>query len=230
MALRNFRCALGIPFVSHWDTAPGVTSHNAAVRALPPSLAITSSASVFINFSPDIWCLKMESMHQYRTLNITRSSTLNHLLFRMLNMNLLTDRLAYIYRQKPDLEGECGQIGLVKASGASKSVVNQWLAGKIKSMDIKYALNIERQLGYSHIWLMTGEGDPLDVPVYGVKAPRTIRPVEQPPPPNLQWVTPKESELLSSFRSLKPVQQEAVSDLAKSFTQAAAGRTVTHKA
>lgn len=84
-------------------------------------------------------------------------------------MNLLSDRLRYIYEQTPGLEGELGQIDLVKASGASKSVVNQWITGKIKSMDIKYALNIERELGYSHIWLMTGEGDPKHAPLYGAK-------------------------------------------------------------
>jgi len=84
-------------------------------------------------------------------------------------MNLLSDRLRYIYEQTPGLEGELGQIDLVKASGASKSVVNQWITGKIKSMDIKYALNIERELGYSHIWLMTGDGDPKHAPLFGAK-------------------------------------------------------------
>lgn len=80
-------------------------------------------------------------------------------------MNMLTDRLNYIYQETPTLEGERGQTGLVKASGASKSVVNQWLTGKIKSMDIRYALNIERELGFSHIWVMTGDGDPRHAPL-----------------------------------------------------------------
>lgn len=97
---------------------------------------------------------------QYRTLNQTQSSTLNSIVFRILNMNLLSERLAYIQQQNPDLDGDKGQMGLAKASGASKSVVHQWVTGKIKSMDIRYALNIERELGYSHIWLMTGEGEP----------------------------------------------------------------------
>ena len=57
-------------------------------------------------------------------------------------MNALSERLEHIYRTVPSLEGERGQTGLVKASGASKSVVNQWLTGKIKSIDIRYALNI----------------------------------------------------------------------------------------
>ncbi len=76
-------------------------------------------------------------------------------------MKLLPERLAYIYELRPDLEGEQGQTGLIRASQASKSVVNQWLRGGIKSMDIRYALNIERALGFCHIWLMTGDGDPL---------------------------------------------------------------------
>ena len=90
-------------------------------------------------------------------------------------MNMLADRLDYIYRATPQLEGERGQTGLVKASGASKSVVNQWLTGKIKSMDIRYALNIERELGFSHIWLMTGDGDPHQAPLHHLKKALPIR-------------------------------------------------------
>jgi phage repressor protein C with HTH and peptisase S24 domain len=96
----------------------------------------------------------------------------------MLNMhtvNSLAERLDTIYRDLPQLEGERGQTGLVKASGASKSVVNQWLTGKIKSMDIRYALNIERELGFSHIWLMTGEGDPRQAPLRGVRNALPVR-------------------------------------------------------
>ncbi|MBW8900412.1 MAG: hypothetical protein JF619_20305, partial [Massilia sp.] len=90
-------------------------------------------------------------------------------------MKLLSDRLDYLYRSAPHLEGERGQTGLVKASGASKSVVNQWLTGKIKSMDIRYALNIERALGVSHIWLMTGEGDPRQAPLDHLKDGLPVR-------------------------------------------------------
>lgn len=93
-------------------------------------------------------------------------------------MNMLTDRLNYIYRETPTLEGERGQTGLVKASGASKSVVNQWLTGKIKSMDIRYALNIERELGFSHIWLMTGDGDPRHAPLRHLRNAIPIRSVD----------------------------------------------------
>lgn len=90
-------------------------------------------------------------------------------------MNLLSDRLDYLYHAVPQLEGERGQSGLVKASGASKSVVNQWLTGKIKSMDIRYALNIERELGFSHIWLMTGQGEPRQAPLRGLRDAMPVR-------------------------------------------------------
>ena len=90
-------------------------------------------------------------------------------------MNLLTDRLDHLYRTMPELEGERGQTGLVKASGASKSVVNQWLTGKIKSMDIRYALGLERALGVSHIWLMTGDGDPRAAPLHGLAHALPVR-------------------------------------------------------
>lgn len=90
-------------------------------------------------------------------------------------MKLLSERLDHIHQLRPELEGDRGQTGLVKASGASKSVVNQWLAGKIKSIDIRYALNIEQALGISHIWLMTGDGDPLDAPLSAVKNLTPVR-------------------------------------------------------
>lgn len=75
-------------------------------------------------------------------------------------MRLLSERLAYIYAKRPDLEGDRGQSGFIRAAGASKSVVNQWLNDKIKSIDIRYALSIERALGFDHVWLMTGDGEP----------------------------------------------------------------------
>ncbi len=101
---------------------------------------------------------------QYRTLNAAMSSTLTDETFRIQTMKLLAKRLATLYDAMPDLEGDRGQIGISKASGASRSVVNQWLSGAIKSMDINYALRIEGALGVSHIWLMTGLGPMMATP------------------------------------------------------------------
>jgi hypothetical protein len=43
-------------------------------------------------------------------------------------------------------------------SGASKSVVYQWLTGRIKSIDAKYAFKLEDNSPFSARWIMLGEG------------------------------------------------------------------------
>ncbi len=111
-------------------------------------------------------------------------------------MKLLTERLAALYGAIPNLQGDRGQIGISKASGASRSVVNQWLNGTIKSMDINYALRIESSLGVSHIWLMTGMGPILTSPGEAVQiviegAAESAR---------LTLALPKELDLLDLFR------------------------------
>jgi transcriptional regulator with XRE-family HTH domain len=115
-------------------------------------------------------------------------------------MKLLSERLAYIYRQLPELEGDRGQIGLVKASGASKSMVNQWLSDKIKSIDILYALKIESAIGFSHIWLMTGLGEPLAKPGEAV----TLVVEGAAEEPRLTLALPMELDLLDLFRRSTP--------------------------
>ncbi|QDC97825.1 hypothetical protein FIT78_04300 [Candidatus Methylopumilus universalis] len=42
--------------------------------------------------------------------------------------------------------------------GASKSVVYQWLTGRIKSIDAKYAFKLEDNTRFSARWIMLGEG------------------------------------------------------------------------
>lgn len=49
-------------------------------------------------------------------------------------------------------------VDFSRASGASPSVVSQWMDGKIKSMRLDFALNIEAATGYSHVWLVLGTG------------------------------------------------------------------------
>lgn len=82
------------------------------------------------------------------------SSTLNNNLFSILNMKLLSERVQFVLK-----DAKIDQTQLGDHAGASRSVVSQWLDGKIKSMSLKYALDIERNLGYNHIWLMINEGD-----------------------------------------------------------------------
>ena len=45
-----------------------------------------------------------------------------------------------------------------KLCGASKSVVYQWLTGRIKSIDAKYAFQLEDNTPFSARWIMLGEG------------------------------------------------------------------------
>jgi hypothetical protein len=44
--------------------------------------------------------------------------------------------------------------------GASRSVVYQWLTGKIKSIDARYAFKLEDNTPFSVRWIMLGEGNP----------------------------------------------------------------------
>ena len=127
-------------------------------------------------------------------------------------MKLLSERLAHIYSERPELEGERGQAGLVRVSGASKSVVNQWLNDKIKSMDIMYALNIEASLGYNHIWLMTGIGEPHARP--GLRAV-----LPEPPKadrPRMTLATEEELDLLDLYRTSTDRGRKAIFTTAKS--------------
>lgn len=45
-----------------------------------------------------------------------------------------------------------------KLCGASKSVVYQWLTGRIKSIDAKFAFKLEDSTPFSARWIMLGEG------------------------------------------------------------------------
>lgn len=72
----------------------------------------------------------------------------------MLNMNTTASRV-----KKMLSELDVDQVEFGRLAGASKSVVNQWLSGGIKSINPKYAYCIEKNCGYSAQWVITGEGD-----------------------------------------------------------------------
>lgn len=44
--------------------------------------------------------------------------------------------------------------------GASRSVVNQWLAGSIKYVDARYAFKLEDTTPFTARWIILGEGNP----------------------------------------------------------------------
>lgn len=53
---------------------------------------------------------------------------------------------------------DLSQVEIAKMSGASKSMVNQWLSGLIKAVGPRYAFNLERTTGFRAEWLMLGTG------------------------------------------------------------------------
>ena len=51
-----------------------------------------------------------------------------------------------------------GQTEFGHLCGASRSVVNQWLSGRIKNIDPRYAFKLEDSTPFSARWIMLGEG------------------------------------------------------------------------
>lgn len=51
------------------------------------------------------------------------------------------------------------QPGLGALCGASKSVVNQWLSGKIKQVGAEYAFQIQKKKNYNAEWIILGTGE-----------------------------------------------------------------------
>lgn len=139
-------------------------------------------------------------------------------------MKLLQDRLAYIYKEyRPELEGEKGQIGLVNASGASKSLVNQWVSGAQKSISIERALQIEAKLGISHVWLMTGIGN-------WRATPGQVVMLESEPPPLLTLALPIEMRMLDLFRKATDQAQADIVRFAGTVEQRPAAKIRRGKA
>ncbi len=56
--------------------------------------------------------------------------------------------------------GELDQPSFGTLAGATKSVVNQWLSGKIKSIDARYAFMLQKNTGFNAEWIMLGGNCP----------------------------------------------------------------------
>lgn len=54
--------------------------------------------------------------------------------------------------------GNLNQPSFGALAGASKSLVNQWLSGEIKSISAKYAFRLQRKTGFNAEWIQLGEG------------------------------------------------------------------------
>jgi transcriptional regulator with XRE-family HTH domain len=51
-------------------------------------------------------------------------------------------------------------VQLAKLAGASKSTVNQWFSGGIKTITAEYAYRLEEKTGFSAKWIQLGDGPP----------------------------------------------------------------------
>lgn len=66
------------------------------------------------------------------------------------------------------------QPGFAAISGTTKSVVNQWLTGKIKTIAPVYAYNIAKKSIYMPEWIMLGSGDVTHDKKNQPKSPSTV--------------------------------------------------------
>ena len=71
-------------------------------------------------------------------------------------MNSTAERVKYMMEALNIKEQT--EFGLL--CGASRSVVYQWLTGKIKSIDARYAFKLEDSTHFTARWIMLGEGNP----------------------------------------------------------------------
>ena len=69
-------------------------------------------------------------------------------------MKTTAERVAYMMKAL-HIEGQT-EFGLL--CGASRSSVNQWLSGRIKNIDPRYAFKLEENSPFNAKWIILGEG------------------------------------------------------------------------
>lgn len=71
-------------------------------------------------------------------------------------MNTTAERVRYMMKTlNIENQAEFGRL-----CNSSRSLVNQWLSGRTKNVDPKYAFKLEDNSPFSARWIMLGEGDP----------------------------------------------------------------------
>ena len=69
-------------------------------------------------------------------------------------MKTTADRVEHMMKTLR-IEGQT-EFGLL--CGASRSTVNQWLSGRIKNIDPRYAFKLEENSPFNAKWIILGEG------------------------------------------------------------------------
>jgi DNA-binding transcriptional regulator YdaS (Cro superfamily) len=71
-------------------------------------------------------------------------------------MKTTAERVQYMMETlNIDNQAEFGRL-----CDASRSLVNQWISGRTKNIDPRYAFKIEDNTPFSARWIMLGEGKP----------------------------------------------------------------------
>ena len=71
-------------------------------------------------------------------------------------MKTTAERVKYMMEElKITNQAEFGRL-----CNSSRSLVNQWLSGRTKNVDPRYAFKIEDNTPFSARWIMLGEGNP----------------------------------------------------------------------
>lgn len=130
-------------------------------------------------------------------------------------MSTLIERIKTVIEECGDKLGEDKQAGLGRISGASNSVVSQWLSGAIKSLSPKYAINIEKKLGYNSHWLMLGEPHPkMKKPEYA-PTPPNASPMVSTAERALLYVDIHELRLITAYREATELGRASIEETAR---------------
>lgn len=127
---------------------------------------------------------------------------------------------------------ELNKTEFARLVGVSNATVTDWEKsaedGGIKELSGPKLAKLSEILGVDPHWIISGKQAP-DKGAAEAR-PDPVRKIEPEAANLLQWVTPREADLLSTFRSITGIEQEAVAEVAKSFLPATASRRGAHKA
>jgi len=121
---------------------------------------------------------------------------------------------------------------LAKRLGVSNATVTDWEkgidVGGIKELSASSLVKIHEVLGVDLYWLLSGKGVALEAdnstsdqstannsPTEPLAVLNPVKPIESAGPTMLQWISTKEAELLSDFRTLTVSEQETLLEFAR---------------
>lgn len=130
-------------------------------------------------------------------------------LLESLNMSAtLQSRMTEVFKAMRERTGKTLPSDLANLVGCGKSVVSMWTNGGARSMSLLHALKIEKELGLSHLWVMTGDG-----PAYvNDRHSASPTPPEKPVSSELQlvYLSSDEVALVTAYREAEAIGRVAI--------------------